>query len=419
MKTALRFILGTLLGIVLGGGAVALHFSGRLTEVYHKIGLHSLAAKSRREPESELTAPKADEHAGMPGMVMNEHAGHATSATEPAVSGRAAIVMSPLRQQAIGVKIGAVERDRLLMSIRAVGIIEPDQTRLVRIQTRISGWVAKAFVNYVGQDVKRGDPLLEIYSPDLLATQEEYLVTLAAQESMKDNLQESALLRSTRRRLELWGVPDEEIDELKKTRKSRDTLVLRSPIAGRVLERNLLEGSYVEPANVLYRIADLSVVWLQAKIYEYELPHIEVGQKAMVSLLSEPAVQFEGRISFVEPIVEEMTRTVRVRVEIANQGDAIKPGMYADLRLMHDMGEGLLVPDTAVLRTGERAIAYRALSGDRFEPVEVKLGGRFGDRLEVLEGLAEGEKVLISAVFLVDSESRLRATSAGGAHHHH
>lgn len=425
MKTAMRFTLGALLGAVVAGGAVALHFTGRLAPLYHKLGWHSLAEQSAKVPGSQHREHETDEHAGMPGMNMpgmatDQHAGHAATAAASAVPGRAVIVMSPLRQQAIGVKIGRVERDRLLMSIRAVGVIEPDQTRLVRVQTRISGWVTKVYVNYVGQDVKRGDPLLEIYSPDLLTTQEEYLVTLAAHESMKGNAQESSLLRSTRRRLELWGVPDDEIDELEKTRKARDTLVLRSPIAGRVLERNLLEGSYVEPANVLYRIADLSVVWLQAKIYEYELPHIEVGQQAMVSLLSEPGAQFEGRISFVEPIVEEMTRTVRVRVEIANHDDAVKPGMYADLRLMHDMGEGLLVPDTAVLRTGERAIAYRALPDDYFEPVDVKLGGRFGDRLEVLNGLAEGDRILISAVFLVDSESRLRATPAsGGAHQHH
>ena len=445
MKTTLRVVLGTLLGAVIGGGAVAAHFTGHLTAVYHKLGWHTLASNATQAPEKH-SGHDMDEHAGhtmdehasmpgmemasgetaggemsgmnMPGMAMGPQAGSAAGVAPSTVPGHAVITMSPLRQQTIGVRIGAVERDQLVMSIRAVGVIEPDQTRLVRVQTRINGWVTKVFVNYVGQDVKPGDPLLEIYSPELLSTQEEFLVALG-QEPRGRKEGEPKLAHTARRRLKLAGVPDDEIDELAKTKKARDTLVLKSPIAGRVLERNLLEGSYIEPATVLYRIADLSVVWLQARIYEYELPHVEVGQKVAASLLSAADAEFEGRIAFIEPIVEEMTRTVKVRVEIPNTDDALKPGMYANLMMSHEMGQGLLVPDTAVLRTGERDIAFRALPGDRFEPVAVKLGGRFGERLEVLSGLAEGDKILTSATFLVDSESRLRATSAGAGHHHH
>ncbi len=153
------------------------------------------------------------------------------------------------------------------------------------------------------------------------------------------------------------------------------------------------------------------MVWLQAQIYEYELPHIEVGQAVAVSLLSDPTLEIEGKISFIEPIVQKQTRTINVRVEIPNRDERLKPGMYADLKIEHQMGEGLLIPDSAVVRTGERGIAFRALSGGRFKPVEVTLGGRFGQRLEVLSGLQAGEKILTSAVFLIDSESQMRASA--------
>jgi Cu(I)/Ag(I) efflux system membrane fusion protein len=305
-----------------------------------------------------------------------------------------------------------VKKDRLLMSLRAVGIIEPDQTRLTRLHTRISGWVTKVYVNFVGQNVKKGDPLLEIYSPDLLATQEEYLNAL-------DGGQKS-LAGMARRRLELWGVPGDEVRELEKTKKARETLTLPSPISGRVLERNVLEGARVEPEMELYRIADLSVVWLQAKIYEYELPHIEIGQPVQIILASQPEKQIQGKISFVEPVLQETTRTVKVRVTIENPKDEFKPGMYADLVIAHDMGEGLLVPESAVLRTGVRNLAFRVLPGNRFEPVEVTLGlYQFNERFQVLAGLSEGDEIVTSAGFLIDAESRLKsATSAMTGHHH-
>ncbi|HEV3344548.1 MAG TPA: efflux RND transporter periplasmic adaptor subunit [Pirellulales bacterium] len=432
MKTTPRFLLGVLLGAAIGGGLVTAHFTGRLAPVYHKLGWHTLDASQERHANHDR-----GEHAGMPGMEMSgegasaggmagmnmpgmsmpgmDHSQH--KAAKQSVPGHVIVQLSEARQQLIGVKTGRVERDRLLMSIRAVGIIEPDQTRLARVQTRISGWVTKVFVNYVGQNVKRDDPLLEIYSPNLLSTQEEYLVALA-QEPRAPGGGEPKLARIARRRLELLGVPEDEIEKLAKTKKPRDTLMLRAPINGVVLDRNVLEGNYVEPSSDLYRIADLSVVWLQAKIYEYELPHIELGQPVTATLLSDATAEFEGKVSFVEPIVQEKTRTIKVRVEIPNDDDRLKPGMYADLKIDHDMGEGLLVPDSAVVRTGERGVAFRALDGGWFEPVEVTIGGRFGQRIEVLSGLAESEKILISAVFLIDSESQMRASSGGGHHHH-
>jgi Cu(I)/Ag(I) efflux system membrane fusion protein len=378
-----------------------------LTALYHRLGLHALHA-GPDQPDSGQ--PQAGAHAG--------HAGHGGMSVpqvgggEPAkIPGYSIVQITADRQQLIGVRTGKVARDRLRMSLRAVGIIEPDQTRLARLHTRVSGWVSKVHVNFVGQEVKKGAPLLDIYSPDLLATQNEYLVALGGgQQSLAD---------LARRRLELWGVPADELRELEKTRKARETLTLRSPIRGRVLERNVLEGTFVEPAVELYRIADLSVVWLQAKIYEYELPHIEIGQPVRIILASQPDQELQGKVSFVEPVLQETTRTVKVRVAIKNPKDQFKPGMYADLVIEHDMGEGLLVPESAVLRTGLRNLAFRVLPGNRFEPVEIRLGGQFNERFQVLAGLSEGDQIVTSAGFLIDAESRLKsATSAMSGHRH-
>lgn len=427
MNAQLRFFIGMLLGFSLGGAVATAHFSGRLAPLYHKLGWDALADKTAEGPSNKRAGHETAEHAegsgmNMPGMDMAgmDMAGMDRSPSQQQSDARpdhAMVTLSEARQQLIGVRTGRVQRDELVMKIRAVGIIEPDQTRLARVQTRIRGWVTQVFVNYVGQQVKPDDPLLEIYSPELFSTQQEYLIALGAK-PREGVAGESNLLKAARRRLELAGVPKDEIDKLHRTRKAGDTLLLRAPIGGVVLNRNVLEGNYVEPSTELYRIADLSVVWLQAQIYEYELPHVEIGQAVAVSLLSDETAEFQGKISFIEPIVQKKTRTINVRVEIPNRDERLKPGMYADLKIEHQMGQGLLIPDSAVVRTGERGIAFRALAGGRFEPVEVSLGGRFGQRLEVLSGLKAGEKILTSAVFLIDSESQMRASAAGGGHHH-
>jgi Cu(I)/Ag(I) efflux system membrane fusion protein len=238
------------------------------------------------------------------------------------------------------------------------------------------------------------------------------------QSSSQPDLQRR-LVESARRRLELWGVSVAEIKALEKTKKARETLMLRAPISGRILERNVLEGSYVEPAAELYRLADLSVVWVQAKVYQFELPHITIGQPVDVTLLNEPGKVLHAKVEFVEPVFQETTRTVKVRVPLENCHGAIMPGMYADLRINHDMGEGLLLPESAVLRTGERSIAFRALPGGRFQPALVTLGSRFGERFQVLSGLTEGEEVVTSAAFLIDAESRLKATAGMPSGHQH
>jgi Cu(I)/Ag(I) efflux system membrane fusion protein len=404
-------------GIAVGGTLVTAHFTGRLDSLYHRLGLHTL--HSAADHNVAPTSP-ADPHAGHAG-----HAGHGGSmprgepGTPSNIPGYSVVTITPQRQQMIGVRTGKAEHGTLKMAIRAVGILEPDQTRLARMHTRINGWVTKVHVNFVGQNVKKGDPLLELYSPDLVATQQEYVNGLEAWEQGGKTEALRRLADASRRRLQLWGVPADELQELAKTRKVRDTLWLRSPIKGRVLDRNVQEGSYVEPAMELYRIADLSILWLQAKIYEYELPHIEIGQPVEVSLVSQPGVKILGKVSFIEPVLQEVTRTVKVRVVIDNPKDEYKPGMYADLVIEHDMGYGLLIAESAVLRTGERNLAFRVLPGHRFEPVEVTLGGRFEGRYEVKSGLNVGDEIVTSAGFLIDAESRLRSATAAMTGHDH
>jgi Cu(I)/Ag(I) efflux system membrane fusion protein len=424
------FLLAVLtIGIAIGAGLAWAHFTGRLAPLYHKVGLHT--GHQHAEQPSEGSSPALGEHAGHGGMSMPKSEG-----AEPSkLPGYAVVKITPERQQRIGVRTGkVVHRHPLTMSVRAVGIIEVDQTRLKRVHVHTSGWVEKVHVNFVGQNVKEGDPLLEIYSPELANAQSDFVRALNDQDKEGKTERASRDVKSARRRLQLWGVPADEIEAMEKTRKTRDTLLLKSEIDGRVLERNVQEGSYVEPTMDLYRIAGLSEVWLQAKLYEYELPHVALGQPVHVLLPSRPDLkEIEGKVSFIEPVVQEATRTVKVRVAIKNvfieknKDYLLKPGTYADLVIDHDMGHGLLVPESGLLRTGERVLAFRVLPGNRFEPVEVTVGTRFKmtpdarseDGVQVLAGLDEGDEVVTSAAFLIDAESRLKSALAGMSGHQH
>ncbi|MHB1033418.1 MAG: efflux RND transporter periplasmic adaptor subunit [Pirellulales bacterium] len=352
-----------------------------------------------------------------------KQAGEGSTSTEPMgtpsdVPGHATVMIPGELQQRIGVRIGRVERGPLTMSVNALGIVQPDETRVARINIKTEGWVDKLFVNFVGQTVRKGDPLLSIYSPQFLSTQQELLNSLRAERTLGGSQQ--PLSEAARRRLELWDVPSDEIDQLVQTGKPHKDLILRSPISGTVLERNVFERQYVTPEKELYVIGDLSTVWVQAKVYEYEIPHVEIGQPATVTIPSLPDQQFTGKVVFIQPTVAEVTRTVQVRIELPNQKGIFKPGMFAQISIKHAMGEGLLVPTSAVLRTGERDIAYRVEPGDHFVPVAVKISPiQFGERYEVFEGLKEGEQVVISANFLIDSESRIRLGAGGMAGMHH
>jgi len=314
-------------------------------------------------------------------------------------------------QQRIGVTLETATQTPLTMIIRAVGIVRPDETRLAHIHLKTEGWVEKLFVSFTGQEVKAGDPMLSIYSPAFFAAQRELLSALrSAKSSIEGMADQQVVLEAARKRLELWDVPADAIKALETTGKASTSLILRSPISGTVLEKKAFQGQYTMTQNELYVVADLSTVWMQGKVFEYELPHVEIGMPVTIMLPSLPTQQFTGKVVFIDPVVDEMTRSVQVRVELPNPDGRLKPGMFGHILISHAMGSGLTVPASAVIRTGERNIAFRAVSADRFLPVEVKISPlRFEDRFQVLEGLKAGDEVVTSANFLIDSESQLQA----------
>ena len=326
------------------------------------------------------------------------------------VAGRTSITVPAALQQRIGVTTGLVEKGPLAMEIRAVGIVQADETKVAHIHIRTDGWVDKIFVGYVGQKVKKNDPLLSIYSPQFYLAEQEYVIFGGFGEDQKSNA-ESSLTK-----LRQWDVPPEEIKRLKETRTPGTSLVLRSLIDGTVLTKSAFQGQYITSMNDLYVVADLSVVWVQAKIFEYELPHITLGQKTVITLDALPGQEFTGNVQFIAPVVDEISRTVEVRVELKNNDGLFKPGMFGQIKIGHAMGEGLLVSSSAIIRTGSRNIAFRVDANDRFVPVDVDISPlMFEGRFQVLKGLAAGDRVVTSANFLIDSESRLQAGGGGMA----
>jgi Cu(I)/Ag(I) efflux system membrane fusion protein len=342
----------------------------------------------------------------MPGMKAPQSPS-AGAASAAGLADHAAITLAPTVQQRIGVMVGRVERSPLEMTIRTVGIVRPNETKVAHIHLKTEGWVRQLFVSFTGQRVAAGDPLLSIYSPTFLTTQQEYLSALRA--AKLSPAADSRLADAARGRLELFDVAREEIETLEETGKAATTLTLRSPITGTVLEKKAFAGQYVTPQDELYMVADLSSVWVQAKVYEYELPHIQIGMPVTLTLSAYPGQEFTGNVVFIDPTVEEPARTVQVRIELPNEKGQFKPGMFVHATMNHAMGEGLTVPVSAVIRTGERDLVYRVEGEGRFVPVEVKIGAvRFEDHFQVLEGLTAGETVVTSANFLIDSESRLK-----------
>lgn len=351
-------------------------------------------------------APAMDD---MAGMDMGQAKVPTTSPASTVPAEYAEVAVAADVRQRIGVTLAPAEVIPLTMSIRTVGILRPDETKVAHIHLKTEGWVEKLSVAFTGQKVQVGSPMLSIYSPAFFTAQREYITALKAAKA-DSSLDQGIVVEATRRRLELWDVPKEEIAALEKEGKPGKSLALRSPISGTVLEKKAFAGQYVTPQDELYMVADLSTVWVQAKVFEYELPHIEVAMPATVTVPSLPGMKLEGKVVFVDPTVEEVSRTAQVRIELSNAEGKLKPGMFGTVQISHDMGKGLTVPNSAVIRTGERNIVFVASSEDRFRPVEVEISPlSFAGRFQVLKGLKEGDRVVTSANFLIDSESRLRA----------
>jgi multidrug efflux pump subunit AcrA (membrane-fusion protein) len=283
------------------------------------------------------------------------------------------------------------------------------------VQTKVEGWVEKLYVNVTGQAVSKGQPLLSIYSPELLATQEEFLRAREAARKFSASSSPDVkslgddLLRSARRRLELFDVPPSFIEQLDKTGTPLRSVTLNAPAGGYVTTKDVFEGQKVEPGMELFSVTDLSRVWIEADLYEYESSAVKVGQEATLTLTSDPGTPLKGKVTFVSPFLSPESRTLKVRFEFPNPKLVLKPQMYADVSLALASAKGVVIPDSAILDTGLRKVVFVEVSQGVFEPREVQTGVRGEGKAEILAGVAEGEKVVIKANFLLDSESRLRA----------
>jgi multidrug efflux pump subunit AcrA (membrane-fusion protein) len=317
--------------------------------------------------------------------------------------------------QKIGVRTAPAERRDLSRTVRAVGRIATDERRVAHVHTKVQGWVERLLVDYVGQEVRRGQPLLEIYSPELVATQEELLVAARYRGETRSSpfpdvsSSGDALYEATRRRLELWDIPESVARQVVETGKIQKTLTLYAPRSGVVSDLEVRTGMEVSPHQNLYTIADLSRVWVLADVYEYELPWIELGQRGQVELAYLPEQRFEGVVTYIAPFLDAGTRTAQVRLELENPEGRLKPQMFANVLIQGaPRAQAVAIPTEAVIRSGRRSIAVVALGEGRFEPREIEPGLSDESWTEVVSGVAAGEEVVVSGQFLIDSESRLQ-----------
>ncbi len=322
-----------------------------------------------------------------------------------------AIRLDARQRQTIGVTTTEVERRPLTTRIRAVGRVTWDERRLTDVSLKVEGWIGRLVVDATGQRVEHGQTLFTFYSPELYSAQQELLAALASQAAARSTTapeRADALVAAARTRLRLWDLSEALIDEIVATGRPLEQIPIVSPAAGWVVEKNVVAGATVEPGARLYRLAGLERVWVEAEVYESDLPLVAAGQDAIVTLTYLPGRSFPGRVTFVYPYLDPATRTGRARIELANPGLVLKPDMYANVDLHRELGEWLVVPESAVLHAGERSFVFRDLGGGQLRPQAVELGTAVEDDLQVLSGLAEGDLVVTSGNFLVAAEARLK-----------
>ncbi len=320
--------------------------------------------------------------------------------------------IAPERLQSIGVRMARATRQMMQPELRAAGRIAFDETALHDVSLKVRGWVGELRVDAVGDRVEQGEILFTLYSPELYAAQNEYLVALRAQARARETGapdRADYLVRAARNRLALWDVGPAELDRLARDAEPLEQLPIRSPARGYVVEKEVVAGSAVEPGQRLYRIAPLDRVWVEAEVYEEDIPLVTPGMRARIDVPSLPGRRLEGTVAWIYPSVSESTRTARVRVELPNEDQALRPDMFATVHLDAAPSEHLVVPLSAVLHAGEHSFVFLDLGGGRLRPQPVEVGKRVGEEVEILAGVEEGQSVVASATFLVASESRLRA----------
>lgn len=326
------------------------------------------------------------------------------------------IKIDPVVVQNIGVRVETVKRQKMQKVIRTTGKIDYDETKVTTITTKIMGWVEKLYVDYTGKYISKGQPLFEIYSPELVSTQEEYLQAIRylkkvsqSSSDVKEGAQE--LVNSAKRRLLYWDISEKDIEEIERNNAPKKTLTIYSPVNGIVVEKMVFLGQQIMAGMELYKVADLSTVWVMADIYQMDLPWIKLGQRVELELSYLPGKTYQGKVTYIYPFLNEETKTVKVRTEVRNTANYdFKPGMFATVKFVSPVSvDAIVVPNQAIIRSGERNIAVISLGGGYFEPREVKLGVESDGLVQILEGVQEGEKIVVSSQFLIDSESNLKA----------
>jgi Cu(I)/Ag(I) efflux system membrane fusion protein len=408
---------GVGLGVLLVGAAACSEQRERVADLFRwgdRVPAHSV-----RKPD-----PKAGEDLDMTRMTVESLRKEGLKMVEISPE---SVFVSPEKQQISGLRLGPVRLLDLDKVIQTVGKLEFEEKRITAVSPKIGGWIEDLYVDYTGKMVRKGQPLLSIYSPELVSAQEEFLLALkvkkmyAAQPSAEFAAQGERLLQSARKRLLLWDITPKQIENLEKTGEIQKNLVLFSPADGVVLEKTVFKGMGILPGTLLYKIGDLSSIWVIADIYEYELPFVQAGQKAAITLSYFPGETFEGTVTYVYPSVDPKTRTAKVRFDLPNPEFRLKPEMWASVEIKIPLGRKLAVPEDAVMDTGTMQMAFVDRGQGYFEPRHIQVGSKGKGFYEVLSGLQEGERVVTSANFLIDSESRLSGAMGGmaGMGHQH
>jgi RND family efflux transporter MFP subunit len=385
-------------------------------------GLGAFIAGCSRKPDTDNTKAASSEKTlytcGMHPWIIQDHPGncpicgmklepvHKLAGKETAAANSSAITVDPTTIQMMNIQTTEIASGPLRRTIRTVGTIDYNETALAEVTTKFKGWIEKLDVDATGQLVMRGEPLFEIYSPELYSAEAEYL----AVSGTNTDSSAAALRETAAAKLKFYDIPDAQIAGLEKTREPGKTLQILAPADGFVVEKNVVQGQMVDAGMKLYRLADLGIVWVFAQVYEQDLPYVQLGQEATVKLSSLPDREFRGRVTYVYPDVDEKTRTAKVRLEFENPGYFLKPGMFVSAQIVSELKpSALLVPDSAVLRSGEKNTVFVALPGGKFDPRTVALGLESEHNMyEVISGLNEGERVVTSGQFMLDSESQLR-----------
>jgi len=343
--------------------------------------------------------------------------------TENKMIDRVSISLSPEKRQMIGLSTSKVEKRNLSTVVRTTAVVEHDETRLAKISPRFNGWVRMLYINFTGEPIDKGQPLFVAYSPELLVSEKEYLISLRNYENVKgspdDERKQSAklLLESSRKKLELFEINEDEIRNLEKNRIPSDEILFRAPFSGHVISKTAIEGKAFTSGETLFEIADLSHLWLRGFVFEYEMPLISVGQDVIVTFPYLGNKIFRSKITFIYPHIDALTRRGEIRVELDNPNNLLRPEMWANIEINIPLGEKLAIPSSAVIDTGKRFIAFVDAKNGYIEPRELKIGAKTDDYYEVLEGVSEGEKVVTRALFFVDSESQLKTAISGMSGH--